>query len=255
MFRTLILFISILCLCSQASLASDATGNEGQISAASKQKEISVYTLDIEGLIGKSSDNKYNKLFEKISKISNFHIKLISEPGKRLERAYTRAGDGCIFPDYQAPNTMKGLYSVPFNYVNIYLVVLKENTLSEPELISGKTIGTVNGYGYDFIDLSSAKSVMSFENERQNLNMLIRGRVEAIISYFPDLPLVMTEQEESIIHFDKDNPLFISPERLGCYDNANNKAFLEEFSRSIATLNKTEELEKILAPYFYGLNE
>ena len=222
---------------------------------ASETGHLEIFSIDIVGLIGNSEGAKYNLLLERVSRETGLNIILKAYPGNRLMREFQKSQGACLFPDYRAPKDQGFIFSVPFNQAIGHLVALKKDNVEPLRRLDGLKVGIVNGYEYDFAGLNRAADLVGVENERQNLNLLLFGRVDAILSYFPDLPLVASPVEMDRLIFDKDRPIFRVPERFACIDTPDNRRFLEKFDAVIARLNANGELIKILSPYFYGVPE
>ncbi|MFC7050313.1 substrate-binding periplasmic protein [Emcibacter nanhaiensis] len=231
----------------------------GVIASSSVRAEdkgsIVIYSLDIEGLIGNSKGSKYNTLLDRVSRETGLNIILKAYPGNRLMREFEKSHGACLFPDYRAPEGQGFIFTVPFNQALGHLVTLKKDNGEPLRGIDGLRVGIVNGYGYDFTGLDKAASLVGVETERQNLNLLLFGRVEAILSYFPDLPLVATAEEMDQLIFDEKKPVFTAPERFACVDTPENRRFLKQFDAVVARLYESGELRDILSPFFYGLPE
>ncbi|WP_321392203.1 transporter substrate-binding domain-containing protein [Emcibacter sp.] len=224
-------------------------------SASQEKMPVIITSLRIDGLIGVPKDARYNLLLERISRETGRSIELRPVPGRRLSREFSKTGRGCLFPDYRADEDLKVIRSNAFNQAIVYLVVLKKNHTEPLRQINGLRVGVVNGYGYNLDNLKQAKEIVGVETERQNLNLLLFERVDAIISYFPDLPLVANPQEMSEILYDTAKPQFVSPERFACYDTPENRDFIMRFNSAIAKFAETGELATMLYPYYYGLPE
>lgn len=217
------------------------------------QQTITISTHEIDGLIGTSSDARYNRLFEKVANELDVPLSILSIPGNRLERHFHQLKTGCIFPEYRAPANKTFLRSVAFNQATVHLVTLKAFAPNLHVDIDNLTIGLVNGYNYDFLDLSKAKSVAGVETEAQNLQLLLFNRVEAIVSYFPDLPLAASDAQMEQISYDPNHALFVYAEKIACFDTPLNRLFLVKFKDVVALMAANGDLAEMLAPYYYGL--
>ncbi len=216
-------------------------------------QDIHVYTIDIPGLIGSDSQNKYNLLFERIGTMIGRQINVHAMPGRRLVRIYDENDDVCVFPEYHASSGPETIFSDPFNVVRVYIVSLKEKPLPTVNAMDDYSFATVVGYDYSFVDIDSVRENLTVSNERQSLNLLLRDRVDAIISYFPDLPLIWKSEERAKLQFDESQSLYNGTERLGCKNTRKMKTFVADFNEALEQLIQEGELEEILSPYYYGL--
>lgn len=230
-----------------------AQAHRQDTSASNDGGPITVYTIDIPGLIGNDQDNKYNLLFQRIGQMIDREIVVQAMPGRRLVRVFEENENICVFPEYQATSGPETIFTDAFNVVRVYFVSLKNKPLPTAETISDYSFATVMGYDYSFVDIDSVRERLRVANERQSLNLLLRDRVEAIVSYFPDLPLIWTPYEQERLHYDQTKSLYNGPERLGCKNTPNMQQFIVKFNNALAQLVKTGELEKILSPFYYGL--
>lgn len=228
-----------------------AWGDDG---STQEPAPIIISTLDIEGLIGTPADARYNRLLNAVADDLGVPVDVRTVPGRRLERQFNILGKGCLFPEYRAPERSDIIRSAPFNQATVHIVTLATVGRSQPpRSIAGLRVGIVSGYMYDFVDLSQASAVSSVESEAQNMQLLRFGRVDAILSYFPDLPLAVKDYEMAALAYDPAHRLFVYPERFACFDTPQNRAFLDGFATTVEKLHKSGELSDMLAPYFYGL--
>lgn len=242
-------------LCLTLLLPSNVNGGQTaeSLEASKNQKNVTLFTIDIPGLIGDNQGYHYNQLFEHISKSIDYRINVVSIPGRRLERVYALTGKGCAFPDYRAPVKTNPIKTDYFNSVKVYVVTLKDQPLLTVEELAGLKVGTVAGYTYDFLDISRVGHNFILANERQSFDMLSRRRMDAIISYFPDLPLVITPAEMATLHYHEDKNYYSGGERLACHDTDENRDFIKQFNKALSQAIEDNSLENILSPYFYGL--
>ena len=210
-----------------------------------KAKPIEIANILIENL----QENKhfaYDNIWREMYSRLDVSVNTYYYPPARALSYFLEHKFDCLFPvDIRFLDGRENLIqSKPINYAKVYLVSKNAGTHYRNIDAKGlRMIAVQRGYTYGgIIDDIHPNRQMVVNSIEQQIGLLMKDRVDAILIYVPDLYLVTPMHQISKLWFAKSKPLSVHEENLVCWDNKQTRQMIAR----VNTLLKEIELERLL---------
>lgn len=206
---------------------------------------ITVISPMLSSLLENDDSGKYQLLLSKISEEINIPIKVVIYPSVRAKVAFKNNPNACGLPSLHVQGNIKDLiYAKDYISMAKALVFSKKDYIANKEQLKNLKFSYVRGTIIP-ADLRNYAHSYPVNSEKENYNMLINDRVDAIISWVPDILGIDAEFLKKYRY----SPSYVvaySPDALACKDTKENRNFLKVFDKILAQMKSSGELKKIL---------
>lgn len=213
--------------------------------------------VELEHRLFEGNTTQYNKLLSTLQRDGlAFDVEI--SPIKRVIRDFI-GHNQCIFPSSldaiksTAPQyqSIAMIQSNPVDYVSLHVFTKQGRPIirSMSEL-NGKTVGLWLGYDLENFHEGLKVTIETTPTEEIRVKMLDRERVDAAISFIPDVNIVADKYNIPRPNYDKNLALLDNiGASLLCHDTPNNRVFISRFNEMIDDLKASGELRRILGEH------
>jgi len=155
----------------------------------------------------------------------------------------------CVFPASAKYLNGEGalLETIPVNYSKSYLFTLVPTNFSDLMLDKRKIIGKIRGYTYgNTVDRFAQHSSIDVATNEQLIQLMLKGRADAIIAYAPDIFIIAERYKIRQLHYPVNQPLSVHNESFVCHSSEPSKRFIQSLDRDIRLMEQSSMLEQIL---------
>ncbi|MCF2949766.1 transporter substrate-binding domain-containing protein [Paraglaciecola aquimarina] len=223
-------------------------------SAVYAAKKIIIGYIDLPDVLDSSGkDAPYNEFMARIlSRIENPYDTLFI-PSARSNYLLQQKRIDCVFPVipnfYQRSDPT--IFSDTTNKVTSHVFTLKNDINDSLENLNGKMVAYRKGLIFGTLfDKYKYSRFVAVESEDLAIKLLQQKRVDGYLAYYPDITMSLSEKTLNLLHFDKEQPLTMSEDKLECVDTKNNRDFMEKFNQELHKMKLTGELQQILGRYY-----
>ncbi len=224
---------------------------------------ISCFAIDIiapriEGLIEKDGKGVYQNLIEEASKRTGLVITEHVYPQKRALRFFFAKKHPCIYAYTDLAVTKLGrdnvIASFPLGSFKQYIFTAKgEPAITRIVALKGLRVGGVLGdTEQDWFNLFKNNNIhyALAPSIQQNVDMLILGRIDAMVSFMPD-----AAKWSSQLSYDASRPLFSAYDRLTCHINPQTRDFIRIMSSILKQMKQDGTSQKILGDLYLDYDD
>ena len=115
--------------------------------------------------------------------------------------------------------------------------------------LNGKRIATWNGIYSDKLLPNIEVKVLKINDDIQSLALLKRNRVDYVIGFLPDTPMVAQISGYKELSYSKNLSLLTTPVHLICHESPESIQFIKKFNSYLKKIKKSGELQRILGKY------
>lgn len=204
---------------------------------------INIAGAHIDGIIQTNTKGKYDKILLETKIPVSYKV----YPPKRAASLFLSKKFDCILPGNLGYMTQKDLIqTAPFNKAKLYLFMLKSEELKSISDIKNQNIIVVSGIEYpDKLKKYNLKYSYA-SNEEAGIKMLLQGRENYMLGYFPDLNRYKKEFIEENIQYDAKNPIEIIYDTISCHNTEASQNFIKSFNKKIEQMKSSGKLIEIL---------
>lgn len=197
----------------------------------------------------KNKQGSYNRFFDLMKRQMNLPFTLVYSPPARAEQEYASNRADCITPGDIAnmPNKAKFIASLPYHYAKAYIYTRADQVvISSLTQLQNKVVATRRGFSYGGFKFDTKVNLISVSKNKQSLEMLSKGRVDAFIAYEPDILHLLKTSKNTFFHKDPAFVLHQQPEKLVCHRSKQSLQFIEQFDTTLQQLQKSGQLQTVL---------
>lgn len=203
----------------------------------------------------RNSEAPYNQLVSHLEQQLNMPMELLFMPSSRSNQLLDSRKIDCVMPIVPGNNRKSETFlSTPINGIRAYLFSIPPAKYSSLDQLEGDLVLYLRGYLFG--GLIREKSQINFfpvHNQMAALSMIEKGRAKAYLEYVPDLRLVFSPEQLSLLAFDEENPIIKSKDHMECLDTKKNRAFVAAFDREIKSLRASGRLAELLGKYYVSV--
>jgi ABC-type amino acid transport substrate-binding protein len=224
-----------------------------------------VFAMNISGIflphrLTNESKSSYQVLFKKFSD-SRPHLKskITVAPLKRAEKFFFKKEAMCIFPASKKAITYfhkfktLELEMIESNPIEEVIITIFSKFGSHPidniNQLKGKNIATWNGIDPKILIPNIDFKIVKVSKDNQSLSLLKANRVDYVIGFLPDTPLVAELNGFEQPAFNKNIVLLESPVHFVCHKTKETISFLNEFNIFLKSQKSNGTLQKILGKH------
>ncbi len=219
---------------------------------------VQVYAIALEYRLDEAGTKQYNRLLQAVAEEGLKFNVLVRSLSRSLISMKTDQGS-CLFPAtvnalVTNDNDMAAFALISSDPIDeVSLRVLTNSTkplITSIKELEGKRIAILNGlHSEQFLGDVNA-DVEPTPDEYVRLKMLTAGRLDAVLSFIPDILLAAEDLGLSIPHFDEHLALLRDEgAAIVCHDNADNRAFIAQFNDVLRRMKASGELQRIMGKY------
>ncbi len=219
---------------------------------------VQVYAIALDYRLNEEGTKHYNRLL-KAAQEKGLNFEVTVRPLKRSHSSFKSDDSSCLFPgsihalmandpDYAG---LKLIASDPVDYVSLRVLTNRNRkVISSTDEISGKRVAILNGMNLEQLLGHVRVELESTPSEYISLKMLEAGRLDALLSFTPDILLAAEDLGLPVPRFDEKLALLRDEgASLICRDNLVNREFVKGFNSILKNLKKSGELQRILGKY------
>jgi len=219
---------------------------------------IDIIAPRIEGLIEKGGKGVYQNLVEEASKRTGVEITEHIYPQKRALKLFFAKKHPCIYVYTDLAVTKLGrdrvIASFPLGSFKQYIFTAKgKPIITSIVALKGLRVGGVLGdTEQDWFTQFKSHDIQYglVPNIQQNVDMLILGRIDAMVSFMPDAAKWLSQ-----LSYDASSPLFSAYDRLTCHINAQTKDFIRVMSSILKKMKQDGTTKKILGDLYLDYDD
>lgn len=179
-------------------------------------------------------------------KLSNNYMSFIRQlddstlefvPMARADLLFERHLVDCVFPGStaQMSNREKLGQSKPLRTIYAYIFVKDKETLQHS--FKDKNIALRRGLGFGNVRERLFANFIDLNSDELALKMLNKGRVDAVVAYFPDLVAAQHKMgERHLPYYDEKRPIYQAEEALVCHKNIKTDKYISTANQLIKNL-------------------
>ena len=217
-------------------LSTRAAELDASLSVKNQSESVSVAFVSIDNLFsGNGGDLPYDRLWKQAKSNWTQPVKTFGYPAARAFQQFEKKQHDCIFPSGtpNVENQQQLIFSLPVNHTAIYLVSRIDSQHFDSVMDEGlDKIAVQRGYfTMDILRFKSPEQRVEVTNIEQQIGMLERKRVNAILVYEPDFSMTMSHHPLGELWYDKGKPLAIQKEQLVCWSSPKTREFIAKFDQ------------------------
>ncbi len=212
----------------------------------------------IAGLIEKDKKGAYQLLLKEAANRASINYKEDFYPQKRALRTFFEKKSHCIYAYTDIAVTKLGKDKIKASFP---LGGFKQHIFTKtgtPALTSinqlkGKVVGGILGDGEQDWFAAFKKAGIEYQfvtRIEQNIVKLERGRIDAMISFMPDVA-----KWEDQLNYARDKPLFSAFDMITCHNNLEGSQFIKRISPVLKRMKKDGTMKAILGDLYLEYNE
>jgi polar amino acid transport system substrate-binding protein len=232
--------------------------SQDMLSTNYKNITIEIIAPEISTLIEEDGSGIYQSLFSEAAKRSNITIIEHFYPQKRAIEAFLNKEHLYIYAytdlAIEKLGTDNILSSYPLGIFKQYIFTEKDDeAFVSISQLKGLKVGGVLGDEFqpwyeNFTKEGIALSLV--RRNEQNITMLEMGRIDAFVSFLPDINEYTYKLSYSI-----DSPLLVSYDRITSYNTPEAKEVLQRISKTLIEMKHDGSMEKILGSFYLEYDE
>ncbi len=206
------------------------------------------------GLVEEDGTGKYQLLMREAAKRANLKFTEHHYPQRRALKLFLLKGSSCCIYAYTDLAVEKlgkenVVASFPIGIFKQYIFTKKGTTvLTSIDQLKGKSVGGVLGDDLQpwYPNFTKAGVHLNLViSTEQNLKMLHQGRIDAMISFLPDIAEYVGQ-----LDFAPDNSLLTSYDRITCHNTPEGRQFVEKISSALQEMKHDGTMKKILETFY-----
>jgi len=209
---------------------------------------IEIHGHQVANLIEEDGAGVYQELLTKLTKRFELEVAILSITPMKRGRVYFEKdkrscridGEG-IFGDW-------AIQSQPLGGYRMHIMNLKSQpiirTVSElnPTAKLGGLLGLEMAYKNTLIEPFEIELV---EHERQNIEKLKFGRIEALLGFVPDYNRYLDQ-----LQFDKNLVLLEGEDRIYCHNTERGRSYIESFNNALEEMRRDGSYKEIMGTFY-----
>jgi ABC-type amino acid transport substrate-binding protein len=224
-----------------------------------------VFAMNISGIflphrLTNESKSFYQVLFKKFSDSRpQLKSKITVTPLRRAGKAFFTKNSICIFPaskkaiTYFHKKKALELELIESSPIEEVIITIFSKFGSPPidniNQLKGKSIATWNGIDPKILIPNIDFKIVKVSKDNQSLSLLRANRVDYVIGFLPDTPLVAELNNFEQPTFNKSIVLLKTPVHFVCHKTKETISFLKEFNNFLKSQKSNGTLQKILGKY------
>lgn len=218
--------------------------------------EVRIAVPSITNLLEEDQSGTYQRIFNKAIGQSDFSAKQLFFPYQRALNVFQEGNVDCIFSFTDVLEESLGkekiIASFPLGAFAYFIFTAKgKPAITDVNALLDIHVGGVIGHeNYYKSSLHEKTKLFMVNSDEQNLQMLKHGRIQAFVAAIPDI-LPYTDD----LNYSHDHPLFYGYDRLTCFNNTENKRFLEALSEQLKKLKNEGVYQKISGKLYVDFDE
>ncbi|GLX87152.1 hypothetical protein tloyanaT_34050 [Thalassotalea loyana] len=209
--------------------------------------EISMVATHLEHYIAYEHDGALDLLMYDVSKASGIEHYYNVLSFARARRSFIRKEIGCILPAASIPKLLtirKTIHSLPLVRKQFYLYTLTtDQVISNLNDMDNKVIGVVKNALPSYKRLLGQRhiKVVEVSNFKTMLEMLNKGRLDAIIHDEASIETLLSQPQRNSLHFDASLDLLYDDIRITCHKSEATELYIDNINYAIKN-NSVQEL-------------
>ncbi len=219
---------------------------------------IDIIAPGITGLIEEDGKGVYQLLIKEAAKRANIDYTEHFYPQKRALYYFFKKESPCIYAYTDIAVTKLGKDKIKASFpLGIFKQYIFTNggtpALTSIDQLKGKRVGGIIGDGEQdwFAAFKKAKINYEFVTRiEQNINKLMAGRIDAMISFMPDVAAY-----EDKLSYAKHKPIFSSFDMMTCHNNSEGNQFINKISIALKEMKADGTIKAILGDLYLDYDE
>ncbi len=226
--------------------------------ACAENRPVQVYAIALAYRLDEAGTKHYNKLLDEFAE-KGLRFNVLVRPLKRSILYLKADARSCLFPttinaviaNTKLTEHANLVMSDPIDQVSLRVLTDESKpVITRLDQLNGKRIAILNGLSPETLLAGISANIEKTSDESIRVKMLNAGRLDAIVSFTPDVLLAAEDLGLPVPHFHEELALLRNEgASMVCHDTPENRVFLKEFNRILQELKSSGELRKVLGKY------
>ncbi len=219
-------------------------------------EEIRIAVPAITNLLEEDQSGTYQRIFNSAVSETGYSVKQLFFPYQRALNVFQQGNVDCIFSFTDVMEERFGKESIissfPLGAFGYFIFTAKNSpAITDVNSLITMRVGGVIGHENYYTSALHVKTKLFMVNsDEQNLQMLKLGRIQAFIAAIPDI-LPYTND----LNYSPEHALFTGYDRLTCFNNPENKRFVDTLSTQLKKLKSEGVYQQISGKLYVDFDE
>jgi len=210
---------------------------------------VDILTLKMEGFVQEDGLGLYQQIYSEIKSKGEIESSLVIMPRARAIYQFDNNSSTCLLAGEGAVQSKrdKYLFSSPIGWYRVHILTLKSVPMisSFSDIPSEAAIGSLRGMQELTTSIMPKHIAVNYVNDNsQNIEMLRKGRINALIAIFPNLKNFSEE-----LHYNSEFILDEGKDYIICHKSEYGAKFISKINKALEQMSVDGSYDRIIENY------